>query len=92
MSDRSAAVRTATTPSAFSAAAVSTEADPGVRHRAVQDRAVEHAGQPEVAGELGLAGELEPAVGAFHALSYGGPDGGHSWPPRISVSESRIET
>ena len=66
--------------------------DPGVRHRAVQDRAVEHAGQPEVAGVFGLAGELQPAVGAFHALTYGGPDGGHSRPPRSSVSESRIET
>ena len=43
--------------------------DPGVRHRAVQDRTVEHARQPQVPGELGLAGELEPAIGALHALS-----------------------
>ena len=66
--------------------------DPGVGHLAVQDRAVEHAGQPEVAGVFGLAGELEPAVGAFHALPYGGSCGRHPWPPRSSVSESRIET
>ena len=69
--------------------------DPGVRHRAVQDRAVEHAGQPDVAGEFGLPGQLEPAVGALHALSDGAfsarPHDAHWSAPRISVSESRID-
>ena len=41
-----------------------------MRHRAVQDRAVEHAGQPDIAGEFGLAGQLAPAVGALDALAY----------------------
>ena len=61
--------------------------DPGVRHRTVQDRAVEHAGHPDVAGEFGLAGQLEPAVGALDALAYGV----HRGSLRISVSESRID-
>ena len=69
--------------------------DPGVRHRAVQDRAVEHAGQPDVAGEFCLPGQLEPAVGALHALSDDAfsarPHDAHRSAPRISVSESRID-
>ncbi len=76
--------------------------DPGVCDRAVQDRAVEHAGQPDVAGEFGLAGQLEPAVGALHALpddafsagpddAFAGADHVHWLSPRISVSESRID-
>jgi hypothetical protein len=62
-------------------------ADLGVRHRATQDRPMEHAWEPDVAGELGLAGELERAVGAFDALSYDA----HRW-SKSSTKESSRET
>src|SRR5689334_17041420 len=48
---------------------------------------MEQAGELDVAGELGLARELERAVGALDALSYGG----HRW-SRTSTRESSRDT
>ena len=71
-SARSAPLYTATTPSAPAAAEVSTRRDAGVGVGAAHDGEVQRAGDVEVGGEAGFAGEQGRVLAAQQALADDG--------------------